>query len=191
MPNHCDNTFQLQGPAEKVNKIYEHFKETDNLLEVLYPPPENMFRGDLSVEEGELLRKAGIPNWYDWCWENWGTKWDIMDGGLAKHREGGDYIITGEFNTAWSPPTETYDEFIKNNPDCSIKSMYFEPGCGFCGIYDSKDGGNKYWEWSCEGRDNRSDIPRELMQEFDISSYWDSEEEEEEETEEETEEDNE
>jgi len=187
MPNYCNNTFKLQGPAEKVHKIYEHFKETDNLLEVLHPPPENMFRENLSVEEQKRLKEQGIPVYEhidDWHNQNWGTKWDIVYGGLAKYREGDDYIITGEFSTAWAPPTKAYDEFIKNNPDCSIKAMYFEPGCAFCGIYmraarpDFTDV-EQEWEWGLEsGRDTRSDIPSELMQAFDISSYWDSEEEE-------------
>ena len=43
----------------------------------------------------ELLRKYGVDNWYDWAFQNWGTKWGCYD-----HEVDGDTI---RFSTAWAP----------------------------------------------------------------------------------------
>lgn len=42
----------------------------------IVPQPKNIFLGDLSKEEEHRLEEEGIPTWYKWNIENWGTKWN-------------------------------------------------------------------------------------------------------------------
>ena len=58
-------------------------------------------------ELGKILEKHhGFDNWYDWSWENWGTKWGTYDNKFfEKDRE---YTYT----TAWSPLSEDIIEML-------------------------------------------------------------------------------
>ena len=168
MPNWCDNTFTLKGPTEKVNKIYQHYQKEGNLLDALYPPPADMFEGNLGEKERKECAEKGIPNWYDWQSSNWGTKWDISDGNLDFEDAGdGEAILSGYFMTAWAPPHGAFDEFIAKNDDCYIHSMYYEPGMGFAGIYE--DGSDDQYELTGTKQELIDSLPEELDDAFGIT----------------------
>jgi hypothetical protein len=38
--------------------------------------PDHIYRGSLGRAEE---KQYGKDNWYDWCSQHWGTKWDISD----------------------------------------------------------------------------------------------------------------
>ena len=82
MPNWCDNTISITGPAEKLSPMYTKLvaEEEEGLLSILYPQPKDIFKGDLGQKEREQCAKDGVPNWYDWNSSNWGTKWDVSEG---------------------------------------------------------------------------------------------------------------
>jgi hypothetical protein len=67
---------------------------------------------------------------YDWCVENWGTKWDIFDVDVIS-------LVDDElelcFSTAWSPPVEA----IRHGSDrygFDFELTYKEEGMMFIGI---------------------------------------------------------
>jgi hypothetical protein len=67
---------------------------------------------------------------YDWCVENWGTKWDIFDVDIIS-------LVDDElelcFSTAWSPPVEA----IRHGSDrygFDFELTYKEEGMMFIGI---------------------------------------------------------
>lgn len=91
-----------------------------------------------------LKKKYGAPNWYEWNFTNWGTKWDLCDVTVEK----GSIILLDErkrsiivtFNTAWSPPLAAFDTIAKKFPKLCLKLDYAESGAGFCGKVTWKDG---------------------------------------------------
>jgi hypothetical protein len=134
MPNWCDNTISISGPAEKLSPIFTKLKEDgkDGLCQILHPMPENTFTGNLGQKEREQCAEDNIPNWYDWCSSNWGTKWDTCDGDWNYEDAGdGQAILTGSFQSAWAPPVGVYEHSADAHPDLHIEAMYYEPGCAY------------------------------------------------------------
>ena len=74
---------------------------------------------DEMVRFGEQLleneRKYGARTWYDWCWNEWGTKWNACD---AKYSTK-DTRTLG-FDTAWSPPVPVFEALAKQFPNHEI-----------------------------------------------------------------------
>jgi hypothetical protein len=131
-------------------------------------------------EQGELNRKThGYTNWYDFCVNEWGTKWDIGGGDASVDDiEGG--LMLG-FDSAWSPPIGAYEKLMEQGFE--IEAMYYEPGMAFAGIWDN--GNDDYYEY---GGMNSGEIaealPSELDEAFGISesaAEWEAENAEEEE----------
>jgi hypothetical protein len=64
----------------------------------------------------ELQQKYGHVGSYNWCWENWGTKWNaytvkrdiILNSHNVSDQNKGIWI-NYEFTTAWEPPRPIYD----------------------------------------------------------------------------------
>lgn len=77
---------------------------------------------ELGKQYIENIRKYGYPQWYDWCVENWGTKWNVEDDvDVSYDKNTDEYDIT--FDTAWSVPSgivEKYSEF------CNDEEFYWE-----------------------------------------------------------------
>ena len=71
MPNWCENRvcFKHSDPT-KLAELDAALRD-GNALQYLHPMP-----GEL---EGTTA-PSDTPNWYDWCVNNWGTKWDVKDG---------------------------------------------------------------------------------------------------------------
>ena len=126
MPNWCDNTISITGPAEKLSPMYTKLKEDgdEGLLSILHPQPADIFKGDLGDKERQQCAKDGVPNWYDWNSSNWGTKWDpevhleFVDNG------DGTAEINGWFDTAWGPPIEAFQTLVDDWDSCYIELMY-------------------------------------------------------------------
>jgi len=168
MPNWCANhvTLRHADPA-MIAKAEEGFNK-DEFFHTLVPMPEEL-KGTSSPNDKPnpvLVEKYGADNWYDWSVANWGTKWDANsgDGAIADQSEGS---ITLVFDTAWSPPITFYTKLEEMG--WQVKAYYFEPGMMFCGIYE--DGDDEYFE---VGED---EIPDELEDIFDISSWINDEDE--------------
>ena len=146
MPNWCNNSITITGPADQMKTIWEQAQsnwKTENygLLNVMVPIPEAL-KGTRSPspDDGSQPIVDGYDNWYDWCVNNWGTKWDINDEGLVfEDTEDGYATISGWFESAWAPPITAYDKFMENNPEIQIYSIYEEGGMDFAGIYDNGD----------------------------------------------------
>jgi len=177
MPNWCDNTISISGPAEKLSPIYTKLNEDDStgLCEILHPMPKDTFTGNLGQKEREQCAKDGVPNWYDWCTSNWGTKWDTCDGDWQYEDAGdGQAILTGSFQTAWAPPMGVYEHSADAHPDLHIEAMYYEPGCAFAGMWNTIDGEDHY---SIEGDKHKleQELPEELNDAFGITECMEEE----------------
>ncbi len=171
MPNWCDNTISIKGPATKMSPMYTKLKEDgdEGLLSILHPQPKNIFKGDLGEKERQQCAKDGIPNWYDWNSSNWGTKWDVCEGDWEYEDAGdGEAILTGNFQSAWGPPLGVYEHCDEAHPDLYIEAMYYEPGCAFAGKWETQMGEEQY---SLEGTKGEleQELPEDLNDAFGIT----------------------
>lgn len=143
MPNWCNNSICITGPKDKIKKLYDNHvvkNSSTGLLAGMVPPPKNMLLDNIGTAERQFCAEQGIPNWYDWRIINWGTKWEINSDGLELTDNGdGTAAIAGQFVSAWAPPIEAYNSFLRNNEDCSLISSYLELGYDFGGIYKNGD----------------------------------------------------
>jgi hypothetical protein len=117
----------------------------------------------IAAEESNRA-KYGYSNWYDFCVNEWGTKWDIGgDGHEAQDIDGG---LSLSFDSAWSPPVSAYEKLM--DLGFRIYAMYHESGMCFAGIWDNGD--DDYYEYSDMNSQEVSDtLPIELDEAFCIS----------------------
>ena len=126
MPNWCSVNIEIVGPTEQLSKLKDVVNADHSdigLLETIAPP--------VAPDEAS----------YDWCVENWGTKWDIGDGyaeldELATAHPFLQSRLTITTETAWSPPLEALNMFQEANPELFVKCWYYEPGMDFAGLWD-------------------------------------------------------
>lgn len=130
MPNWCHNKLTLTGPLDEVRDLWVRAQTADpgsggfGLLQVLRPEP--------AYGEGEI--------WWEWRVENWGTKWDVSGDDLELVEAGSTAAITGEFVSAWSPPTEALHAYAHSHGECRVTLTYHEPEMCFVGAFEAEGG---------------------------------------------------
>lgn len=129
MPNWCENTLTVSCAHENKSILAKFKKRARN-------DGDNM---DLSMDNfiplPDHLRKNG--GWYQWCIDNWGTKWDVTDVKLISKTK---TELVYKFDTAWSPPQEFIDKVVAMYPKLSFQLEFVETGVGFCGTYYGSEG---------------------------------------------------
>jgi len=173
LPNWCFNraTFTHDDPAQ-IERLISAAKNGKLLSEFLPCPPELYEEAPIG-DDYEQKRDAivarnqaefGYPSWYEWCVDNWSTKWDISEVDedyMEKSADG--KTVTFSFDTAWSPPLEWYD----NISGFDINAYYYEPGMGFCGNWNSADGDDQY-EIGDNIKDAKERIPINILEAMGI-----------------------
>ena len=166
MPNWCNNNISIAGSTETLQPLWEEAnKEGSGLLQAMVPMPSEL-NDTVKGSDGDAV------NWYDWRVNNWGTKWDVDTEGLEFIDNGdGTGVITGYFDSAWSPPIEAYNTFLDMMDGCSLEATYEEGGMDFAGIYeDGEDQGmddiSDYCRAVIKGETALEDTP-ELFQKLD------------------------
>jgi len=145
MPNWCSNWVEVghEDPA-KVTALAEAFNRGEFCDHVM-PVPEDLkivagFLGDeeaqkeLERKTAENVEKYGAGNWYDFCVNRWGTKWDVGGEGQADIADDG-LSMNASFDSAWAPPVGIYEELV--NQGYTVRAFYYEPGMAFAGVYDN------------------------------------------------------
>lgn len=87
--------------------------------------------------KANLKAGKGCPTWYEWCHENWGTKWGACrtDAPVITEKSA---MFT--FETAWSPPEPFVRAASKKFPSLTFNLKYWEGGMGFQGQLKMKGG---------------------------------------------------
>ncbi|HEY0062485.1 MAG TPA: hypothetical protein VGC21_10210 [Telluria sp.] len=142
MPNHCHNDLYIEGSARQVAAILSLVgadKEAPEFnFNKILPYPENFAERDrefaaLGWKAAEEKYGAGAKDGYnsggyEWCTENWGTKWNAYE--VARR----DYFgVCITFQTAWCPPLAVIAALHVMFPDCGFTLEFFERGAEFSG----------------------------------------------------------
>ena len=184
MPNWCNNSVEIyhEDPA-MIERVRTAFND-GRLLAEFIPVPQSLkivagCVGDpdeqKKLEEDTARNREvhGYGNWYDYCVNEWGTKWDVgADGNPAQDIPGG--LMLG-FESAWAPPCAAYDKLTEQG--FRIRAMYFEPGMAFAGIWE--DGIDDFYEYGgMDSKEIADTLPVELDEAFCISedvAQWEAE----------------
>jgi len=175
MPNWCGNTLTLthEDPA-MIARAKEAFAE-GRLLDEFIPVPEDLKitagtvsdpdeQARLTAQEKYNRAKFGYANWYDYCVNEWGTKWDVGDGQGINTYTDNELIVY--FDSAWSPPIAAYEKLL--DLDFTVYATYYEPGTAYAGIFE--DGVDDYYDLSeMDSGDVQQQLPQELDDAFGIS----------------------
>jgi hypothetical protein len=114
----------------------------------------------LVAQQEANQKKYGYQDWYSYCINEWGTKWDIgyhEDEGNAPYNEN-QAEFTVRYNSAWSPPEAACFKLVAMGFD--ITNYYYEPGMGFCGVF--KDGADTTY--------STGQAPEEIQEQFGFDS---------------------
>ena len=156
MPNWCNNYLELEheDPA-MIERAKTAFADA-RLLAEFCPVPESLHivAGRVGSDEEpdqKALEEAtarniathGYGNWYDYCVNEWGTKWDVGGEGDQATVTGPNSISMG-FDSAWAPPIAAMEKF--QDLGFKVKLIYWESGMCFCGLYD--ENGDDYLDYS-------------------------------------------
>ena len=192
MPNWCNNTVEIyhKDPA-MLERVRTAFKDA-RLLDEFLPVPKELHivagrvgddtdpkQIELEAQEKSNREKFGYTTWYDYCVNEWGTKWDVGGDGYEAQDIPGGLMLT--FESAWSPPCAAYEKLV--DLGFSIRAMYDEPGMAFAGRWE--DGDDDFYEYGgLKSTQIREELPEVLDEAFGISEsaeMWEEENEEEEE----------
>jgi len=177
MPNWCNNTLELQheDPA-MIERARVAFND-GRLCEEFVPVPASLHivagcvsdeaeQKKLEEDTARNVAEHGYGNWYDYCVNEWGTKWDVGgDGMTADVLEDGRLAMS--FDSAWSPPLEFYGKMC--DLGFSVRAYYYEGGMCFAGVWE--DGYDDFYDLSdCRNSTEVADtLPAVLDDMFCIS----------------------
>ena len=145
MPNWCNNnaTISHADPA-KIQALARAINEGKFCNHVIPVPEElNITAGRegadddpkqiaLEAKEKANLEKYGVANWYDFCVNYWGTKWDVEAYEEVKVVNN---TVEFGFDSAWAPPVGVYDALV--NDGFEVVAYYNEPGMAYVGKWDN------------------------------------------------------
>ena len=190
MPNWCNNSVEIYHDDPKMIERARTAFNGEGLLQEFIPVPKELtdtVSGSMGEDQREAheaqqaanVKKYGYANWYDFCVNEWGTKWEIgADGNPAQDIPGG--LMLG-FDSAWSPPIAAYEKLQAMG--FRITAMYYESGMAFAGVWDNGD--DDYYEYGgMDSKEIAETLPAELDEAFGISesvAEWEAENAEEEE----------
>jgi len=154
MPNWCNNYLVLEHEdPTMIERAKTAFAE-GKLLAEFVPVPESLHIVAGSVGDPDEQKKLeedtarnievhGYGNWYDYCVNEWGTKWDVGGEG-DQATEDGPNAIRMNFDSAWAPPIAAMEKF--QDQGFRVKLVYWESGMCFCGLFD--ENGDDYYDYT-------------------------------------------
>jgi hypothetical protein len=184
MPNWCNNSVEIYHDDPKMIERVRTAFNGEGLLQEFIPVPKELtdtVSGSMGEDQREAheaqqaanVKKYGYANWYDFCVNEWGTKWEIgADGNPAQDIPGG--LMLG-FDSAWSPPIAAYEKLQAMG--FRITAMYYESGMAFAGVWDNGD--DDYYEYGgMDSKEIAETLPSALDEAFGISesvAEWEAE----------------
>jgi hypothetical protein len=150
MPNWCECDLTIEGTAQSLKRFLDY---CGNKFEFgrFIPYPEEFAALDEAARRWEQSHREDPENCgprpkdgfnqggYEWCVENWGTKWDACEVEMPELPPDSDgdspnpLEIEIRFETAWSPPLMVILAASKQFPELAFDLRYFEGGQGYNG----------------------------------------------------------
>ena len=134
MPNWCSNELTIFGIKEDM----EVFMKENNSTEEWESEDEYEDNVGFRLSFNRALPIPEDAQWFEWCNENWGTKWDIGDEDIEQEVEY-DEPLTYDigfreltmkitFDTAWRPPDKWLEFVIVKYPRLNFSLVGAELG---------------------------------------------------------------
>lgn len=131
MPNYCMNELTITGEKQTLDRIVKrHTKEMNLDFDSIIPYPQVCRDKDKELQAESGFEHAFSKEGYNWCVENWGTKWNSFSSHYDFHT---DTELHMDFDTAWTPPVPVVIQLAKMYPDAKFVLSYREEGCCFYG----------------------------------------------------------
>ena len=171
MPNWCNNTLELEHKDPAMIERAKAAMIRGEFLHEFIPVPKELSEAKANFTDNEeLIKKYGYSDWYGFCVNEWGTKWDVggNDYGAPTITEDGK-MIAG-FDSAWAPPTTAMERLAAMG--FIVKLYYYEPGMCFAGIWEGNEdySNDDYYEYGDMSSDEVAEtLPAELNEMFCIS----------------------
>ena len=136
MPNHAYQRVRLTGEPRLIMRLHSEV-ERGRFCDAVIPMP---------------IELCSTEGWYDWCVDNWDTKWDICSQIVLEKSWDNDVFaayLSGkeqwfEFTcwTAWSPPYSVWARLM--DLGVCVEAEFFDEGGGFVGTW--RDGVLVEWQ---------------------------------------------
>ncbi len=171
MPNWFYFTVNVSGEKKDVEQFVENVKGSEKFdtegrefdFNHFIPQPDDIFREPLSSEKEKELDELGVPNWYRWNNQNWGTKWNgVCDDEMAISVDGFPFEHEYNLRTAWAFPAPVIDEMINMYPNLDFV-IEGEEESSYYGVY-----------WNTMTGDFLSEEPTLFDDDNGRGVYWDS-----------------
>jgi len=170
MPNWCQNVITLaHDDPEMIKRVLN--APMGELLSEFVPIPADLkiVSGFVPVEQEEEhkakqeanIKNFGYNDWYDFCTNEWGSKWDVE----AEVINSTDTTVDLSFDSAWSPPIAWYEKMM--GLGFEVDAYYYESGMGYCGHWF--DGSDDYHDVGTTSVETRNNIPSDIDDMFSIS----------------------
>lgn len=146
MPNWCHNTLTISGSKEKVDSFIKenqgNVSEGESLL-FSKTVPEPNYEG--YTDGSTKTTEDGLPTWFNWRLENWGTKWEPniesdIEINILETATKTVQTATYYFDTAWGPAITWFEKAVEKYPEIKFCLIYGEVGSDFGGAMVASQG---------------------------------------------------
>lgn len=171
MPNWCNNTLELEHKDPAMIERAQAAMIRGEFLHEFIPVPKELSEATANGSTNEeLVAKYGYSDWYGFCVNEWGTKWDVGGSDYGNPTITAEGKMIAGFDSAWSPPTNAMEKLV--DMGFTVKLYYYEPGMCFAGVWEGNEDGfdDDYYEYGDMSSSEVADqLPAELNDMFCIS----------------------
>lgn len=174
MPNHVEGLIQIIGKEQDLKDLKEFVKEGDSAISanrvIPYPEkfkemddahharygywnshtPEQQEQSVKDMKNGTYIKDGFNSGGYEWCVENWGTKWGFYNTTVSdiQKMHDGKFILEYHVQTAWAPAIPVIVALSEQFPNVTIKYWFEDEGwCYPAGCATIKDGYSSEQVW--------------------------------------------
>lgn len=156
MPNWVSTTLTVRGSEEEIKRFKDGIKDS-KILESYVPCPTELhetvagYVGDNKAEEHRKqqesnIAKYGHKDWYDWAYDNWGTKWADCDTEISEPMafSDGSWEVQARYMTAWGPADAGFLKVSAMFPTLLFTFDYDEEAGFFAGTQAMHNGASVF-----------------------------------------------